>query len=156
MFPKGFLGTRADLLCDIVFLSTMATPFVLAYAIRLARAGKHRQHRALQTGLLSVLLVAVVLFELDVRLSGGSGSLMRGSSYAGTGQLKALVLAHVGGNVVTFFAWLYLVVASWRRFETALPGGFSARHRRLGRWVFAGTLYGAVTAVAMYTVGFVL
>lgn len=104
----------------------------------------------MQTTLLCVLLVAVVFFEVDVRLSGGSGSLMKGSSYAGTGWLRGVTLA----NVVTFFAWLVLVVKAWRRFERELPGPYAPTHRRLGCFVFGGTVFGAVSAVVMDVLGF--
>ena len=156
MLPRGFLGTRADLLMDVVFIATLATPFILAWGIRFASRGELSRHRAVQTTLLCVLLVAVVMFEVDVRLSGGSGSLMKGSSYAGTGWLRGITVAHVLANIVTFFTWLVLVVRSWRRFQTTLPGAFSATHRRVGRWVFAGTVFGAVSAVVMYVLGVVL
>lgn len=157
MLPPGFFGTRADVLMDVVFVSTLATPFVVAWGIRFARQRDFRRHRAVQTTLLAVLLVAVALFEVDLRLSGGSGSLMKGSSYAGTGLLRGVLLAHVLANVVTFFTWLVLVVKSWRRFETPeLPGTWGATHRRLGRFVFAGLVFGAVSAVVMYVMGFVL
>ncbi len=157
MLPQGFFGTRADVLMDVVFVSTLATPFIVVWGIGFARRGDFRRHRAVQTTLLAVLLVAVVLFEVDVRLSGGSGSLMKGSSYAGTGWLRGVTLAHVLANVVTFFTWLVLVVKSWRRFETpALPGTWGPRHRLLGRLVFAGLVFGAVSAVVMYVLGFVL
>lgn len=155
MLPRGFLGTRADLLMDVVFVSTLATPFILLWAIRLAKQQQLEQHRLVQTLLLVVLLIAVTLFEVDVRLSGGSGSLMKGSSYAGTGLLRGITLAHVLANVVTFFTWLVLVVKSRRRFKTELPGGFTPSHRRLGRFVFGGTVFGALSAVVMYGLGFI-
>lgn len=155
MLPRGFLGTRADLLMDVVFVSTLATPFILVWAIRLAQQRQLEKHRLVQTLLLAVLLVAVALFEVDVRLSGGSGSLMKGSSYAGTGLLRGITLAHVLANVVTFIAWLVLVVKSRRRFNTELPGAFTPSHRRLGRFVLGGTVFGALSAVVMYGLGFV-
>lgn len=156
MLPRGFLGTRADLLMDVVFISTLATPFILAAGVRFAAAKNFRRHRAVQTTLLCVLLVAVAFFEVDVRLSGGSGSLMKGSSYAGTGWLRGVTLAHVLANVVTFIAWLVLVVKAWRRFEGGLPGPYAPTHKRLARFVFGGTVFGALSAVVMYVLGFVL
>lgn len=157
MLPKGFLGTRADVLMDVVFIATLLTPFIVAWGVRFASKGDYRRHRAVQATLLAVLLVAVLLFEVDVRLSGGSGSLMKGSSYAGTGWLRGVTLAHVLANVVTFFGWLWLVVKSWKRLGTPeLPGAFSATHKRGGSFVFAGLVFGAVSAVVMYVLGFVL
>lgn len=157
MLPRGFLGTRADLLMDVVFVSTLLTPFVVAWGIRFASRGDFRRHRAVQVTLLVVLLVAVALFEVDVRLSGGSGSLMKGSSYAGTGLLRGITLAHVLANVATFVTWLVLTVKSWRRFGGPdFPGRWKRVHRRLARFVFGGLVFGAVSAVAMYVLGFVL
>lgn len=156
MFPAGFLGTRADLLMDVIFVATLATPFILVWAIGLAKKGQHRKHRVVQVALLSVLLVAVVLFETEIRLSGGSGSLMKGSSYAGTWWLRGVTLAHVLANVVTFIVWLVLVIRSGRRFGTELPGDFTPAHRKAGRFVFAGTVFGALSAIVMYVLGFVL
>jgi hypothetical protein len=46
MLPHGFLGTRADLLMDVVFISTLATPFILGWGIRYARLRDFRKHRA--------------------------------------------------------------------------------------------------------------
>lgn len=154
MFPPGFLGTRADVLMDVIFLATLSTPLVLLYAVRLAKQRRLKAHRALQTTLLAVLLLAVALFETEIRLSGGSGSLMKGSPYAGTGLLRGVLLAHVLANVVTFLVWAVLVVRSWKRFNRDLPGGFTDAHRRAGRFVFAGTVFGAVSAVVMYALGF--
>lgn len=156
MFPPGFFGSRADVLMDVILLSTLLTPFVLLFAFRLAKQRKLKAHRNLQTALLSVLLVAVALFETEIRLAGGSGSLMKGSSFAGTGLLRGVLLAHVLANIVTFITWCVLVVRSWRRFDGALPGAFSARHRRTGLFVFGGTVFGAVSAAVMYVLGFVL
>lgn len=156
MFPPGFFGTRADLLMDVILVATLATPFILAWAIGLARKGQHQKHRVAQIVLLSVLLVAVALFETEIRLSGGSGSLMKGSSYAGTWWLRGVTLAHVLANIVTFFTWLVLVIRSGKRFRSELPGTFTPAHRRVGKLVFAGTVFGAVSAIVMYVLGFVL
>ncbi|MFZ5438477.1 MAG: DUF420 domain-containing protein [Myxococcota bacterium] len=156
MFPPGFFGTRADLLMDVILVATLSTPFILAWAISLAKKGQHQKHRVVQVTLLVVLLLAVGLFETEIRLSGGSGSLMKGSSYAGTWWLRGILLAHVLANVVTFFTWLVLVFRSGKRFGTELPGAFTPSHRRVGKLVFAGTVFGAVSALIMYVLGFVL
>ena len=154
--PHGFLGTRADALIDVVLLCVLANPLVFILSFRLARARKYEYHRRLQVYLLATLLFAVVLFEVDVRLSGGSGSLMRGSTYAGTAWLRFLLLAHVTGAVSTFLLWLVLAVLSLRRFRQVLPGSFSQTHRWLGLFVLAGNMYTAVSAILMYVCSFIL
>jgi hypothetical protein len=141
---------------DVVVIAVVATPVLLTWSFRQARNGHYDTHRRFQAVFLAILLAAVTLFEVDVRLSGGSGSLMRGSSYAGTPGLRMLTLVHVLGAVATFMAWLILLIPSWRRYRQALPGTFSKRHRQVGKLVYAGTVFTAVTAVAMYVVGFIL
>lgn len=154
--PRGFLGTRADILMDLVLLAVVATPFLFAFSFRLVRSRRHLAHKRVQVTLLIGLLTAVLLFELDVRLSGGSGSLMRASSYAGTLGLRLLTIAHVAGAICTFLVWFGLTMASARKVPGQLPGRFSARHRAVGRWIFAGSIYTAISALAMYVTGFIL
>lgn len=72
--PAGFLGTRGDLLMDAVVVAIVLTPFLFLWAVRLVRRGEFARHRNWQTALLGVLLAAVVLFEVDIRLSGGTAA----------------------------------------------------------------------------------
>jgi hypothetical protein len=58
--------------------------------------------------------------------------------------------------VATYGLWTGLTVASWRRFGTRLPGGFSRRHRRLGTLVFGGLCATAASATAVFMLAFVL
>lgn len=156
MFPNGFLGTRANLLGDLVLLATLATPFLLWHSFKLARRRELLKHRRFQVILLGVLLVAIVLFEVDVRMASSQGGLMRDSAWHGTTTLRLLTLSHVIGAVLTFVGWLVLTIKSLSRFRSSLPGPFSRTHRRAGKAVFAGSVYTAVTAVGMYVMGFIL
>lgn len=156
MFPSGFLGTRANILGDIVLIATLATPFLLMHSFRLARRRELEKHRLFQLVLLGVLLCAIVLFEVDVRMASSTGGLMKDSGWAGTTTLRALTIAHVLGAVLTFIGWLALTIASVKRFRVRLPGAFSRRHRTLGKAVFWGSVYTAVSAGAMYVMGFIL
>lgn len=156
MFPDGFFGTRANILGDIVLVATLATPFLLMHSFRIARRREADRHRRFQLVLLGVLLCAIVLFEVDVRMASAGGGLMKDSSWAGTTTLRVLTLGHVLGAVATFAGWLALTIMSVKRFRATLPGAFSKRHRSLGKAVFWGSVYTAVTAVGMYVMGFIL
>lgn len=155
MMPAGFLGTRGNLLMDMVVVAIILTPFLFLWAIRLARGGRYAQHRNLQTGLLGVLLVAVTLFEVDIRLSGGTQGFLAGSPYLGTALLTWLLRTHVVIAVATFALWLAIVVQAWRARMDLHPQAFSAAHRRRGYWVFAGVNFTAVSGVWLYWLGFV-
>lgn len=153
--PGGFLGNRSDLLMDTVVIAIIVTPLLFLWAIRLARRGHYARHRNLQTGLLGTLLIAVFLFEVDIRASGGTQAFMAGSPYLGSALLLWLLRVHVVVAVLTFLVWLVLVVQAWRARMDVNPRLFSAKHRRFGYGVFGGTVFTAVSGVWLYWLGFV-
>lgn len=153
--PGGFLGTRGDLLMDLVVVAIVLTPFLFLWAVRLARRGQYTGHRNLQTALLGTLLIAIVLFELDIRLSGGTQAFLAGSPHLGSSLLSWLLRVHVLVAVLSFGLWGMLVVKAWRARMDLHPGLFTASHRRRGYWVFAGTVFTAVSGVWLYWLGFV-
>lgn len=153
--PPGFLGTRADVLMDVVLIAMLITPLLLACAIRLARRGAYLQHRTLQTGLLSVLLVAVVLFEIDVRMSGGSDAFLAGSRYLGTPLLRWILKVHIAVAVSSFALWTYVVGKAWRDRVEPAPANFGPAHRRTGYLIFAGVTFTSVSGAVLYWLAFV-
>jgi putative membrane protein len=153
--PQGFLGTRGDILMDAVLVAIVLTPFFFLWAVRLARTGRYKAHRNLQTCLLTVLLAAVVLFEVDIRLSGGTAAFLKGSPYAGTSLLTWLLRTHVVVAVLSFALWASLVVLAWKHRMDLHPHLFSATHRRRGYWVFAGTIFTSLSGCWLYVIGFV-
>ena len=69
---------------------------------------------------------------------------------------RLFLAAHITGAVITYLVWVFLAIASWRRYRGALPGSFSRLHKRIGRWIFAGLCFTAATAIGMYTIAFVI
>lgn len=153
--PPGFLGTRGDLLMDVVVVAIVLTPFLFLWAVRFARRGQYTQHRNLQTTLLGVLLAAVILFEVDIRVSGGTEAFLAGSPHLGSALLKWLLRVHVLVAVASFSLWCFLVGQAWRARMDLHPHLFTAAHRRRGYLVFAGTIFTAVSGVWLYWLGFV-
>lgn len=151
----GFFGTRGDLLMDAVVVAIVLTPILFLWAVRLARRGQFARHRNWQTALLGVLLAAVTLFEVDIRLSGGTRAFMANSPYLGTPLLSWLLRVHVVVAVLSFGLWTYLVVQAWRARMDLHPQLFTVEHRRRGYWVFAGTVFTALSGVWLYWLGFV-
>src|SRR5262245_13829581 len=72
-FPgyDGFLGTRAPLVLDVLFLTMFIVVIVLAWSIYLVKyRRRYRLHKWVQIVLGIVLLAAVAVFELDIRIYG--------------------------------------------------------------------------------------
>jgi putative membrane protein len=157
MFPRGILGTRADLLMDIVILALVAVVPIVLFNWRLARTGRYRLHKTMQISL-AVLLGAVVgLFEYNLRLQGGIFAATAASRYAGTATLDFWIYLHTFFAITTILVWVGLIVVSLRRFpDPPAPGAFSCRHRFWGRLGMVWMLVTGVTSLPVYVYGFAL
>lgn len=157
MFPQGFLGTRGDLLMDIVILALVAVVPIVLYNWRLARTGRYPLHKTMQISLAALLAVVVGLFEVNLRLQGGIFKATEASSFAGTGTLNFWIYFHTFFAITTIFVWIGLIAASLRRFPNPpAPGAFSGTHRFWGRIGMIWMLVTGVTSIPVYIYGFAL
>ncbi len=155
MLPQGFLGTRADVLMDLVVVSFAVVLPALFVSWRKARAGEFGVHKRVQVTLFAVLAVAVLLFEVDLRMSGGIFELTRESVYAGTLLLNGSIWFHVALSISTSVVWIWLVIVSLRRFPSPpAPAAFSTTHRRVGRVGMIGMGLTGITGIELYVLGF--
>ena len=153
--PAGFLGTRGDVLMDIVVLSFLVILPVLVISWRAARAAEYRRHRAIQISLALALAVVVTLFEIDLKLSGGIFALTRASSYAGTSLLNSLIYGHMLVAIGSALVWVTLVLVSLRKFSTPpVPNAFGPTHRVWGRVGMLLMMASGLSAVPLYYLGF--
>ena len=158
MFPPGFLGTRADILMDIVVLSFIVILPLLAWSWLIVRRDKkYSLHKRVQLTTGIVLAVVVALFEYDLKVSGGIFELTSGSSLAGTTLLNAVIYTHTLFAVAAALIWVGLIVMSLIRFDSPpKPGAFSRKHRFWGRAGMVSMMLAAATAPPLYYLGFVL
>jgi putative membrane protein len=157
MLPQGFLGTRGDVLMDLVVLSFVVILPVLAISWRAARRRDYRRHRLIQISLVTVLAIAVGLFEVDLKLSGGIFELTRESSYAGTGLLNGLIFGHTMVAVGSVLVWVPLIILSLRRFPNPpVSNAFGPTHRLWGRTGMLLMMTSGMSAIPLYYVGFAL
>jgi hypothetical protein len=147
--------TRADAFVNFTYAVTLLAPLAALFSFRLAATRRHRQHRALQLGLVTLCWLAVLTLETRIRLEGGSGSFIRQAPEALQPWGRGLLGVHISFAVATYALWTGLAVASYRRFTTQLPGRFSRLHRTLGRVAFGGLCFTAVSATGMYLIAFV-
>ncbi len=146
--------SRADAVVNFAMAFSLIAPFCAWISFRFAARGRLTLHRNLQVALLVLGTAAVLALEVDIRLSGGSLALLSKSASGRTGRARVLLGVHIIGAVATYVAWAVQAVKAYRRFGTALPGGYSPNHRRVGRWVFAGLCFTAVSAGAVYAIAF--
>jgi uncharacterized membrane protein YozB (DUF420 family) len=155
MFPQGFLGTRADLLMDLVITALVAVVPIVLWNWRLARSGRWALHKRMQIGLAALLGLVVAVFEYNLRLQGGIFEATKASAYAGTPTLNFWIWCHTFFAITTLFVWLGLIIASLRRFPSPpQPGAFSATHRFWGRIGMVWMLATGLTSLPVYLYGF--
>ena len=155
MLPAGFLGTRADILMDLVLLSFLVIMPAISWSWWKVRNKDYQVHKTTQLSLAGILLIAVVLFEVDLKLSGGIFELTKHSSYAGTTLLNAWIYGHTVVAILTSIIWVVLIVLSLRRFpKPPQPASFSRAHRFWGRAGMLTMMAAGLSAFPLYYYGF--
>jgi putative membrane protein len=157
MFPPGFLGTRADVLMDLVMLSFIVILPMLIWSWRLARhKQQYRLHRKVQLALALTLLIVVGIFEYDLSQSGGIFELTKGSTYDGTTLLNTVIYVHTLFAVAASVIWLGLITISlWKFGSRPEPGSFSGAHRAWGKGGMITMMMAGLTSPPLYYLGFV-
>ncbi|MGE0607988.1 MAG: DUF420 domain-containing protein [Pirellulales bacterium] len=153
----GFLGTRASIMLDVVFLAMFVVLPVMGWSIWLV---KHRQrfglHKTVQLVLGVVLLLAVTAFEVDMRFI--SGWTERAAGPAG-GEPAAVVYralsVHLVFAISTALLWTFVIVQALRKFpHPPRPCDYSPRHK-LWAWLAAIDMTGtAITGWIFYWLAF--
>ena len=116
----GFLGFRGSLMLDVVFLAMFAVLPALAVSIYLVKQGEFGLHKKLQLALGLVLLVAVVAFEVDMRLNDWTTRAIESPYFSA--DAKWSCPAGVALTVHLFFAvptaglWTFVIVQALRKF----------------------------------------
>ncbi len=158
----GFLGTRASVMLDVVLLAMLAVLPAMALSIGLARYRKEwGWHKRIQLALAGTLLVAVTLFEVDMRFLTDWRLRAEPSPYFSSASLWSspvgIALAvHLFFAVPTTLIWGYVVSGAMRRFPSPpTPGEYSQRHRFWGRIAAAEMTMTAITGWIFYWLAFV-
>lgn len=138
---NGFLGTRASLMLDVVFLAMFAVLPVLAFSVWLVRYRKqYLWHKRIQLTLGAILAVAVTLFEIDMRIYGWQERADLSPYFdlsTGTGGVITMLWIHLAAAVSTAVLWIVVIAGALRRFANPpQPGAHSPSHRLWG-WLAA-------------------
>jgi hypothetical protein len=181
MYPgiDGFLGTRASIMLDLVFLAMFAVLPVLAWSIWQVRVHRRFQlHQRVQWTLAAILLAAVTLFEIDMRFVSGWRERAEASPYFAPvysadpisqqifcgllgcddvpGWVFRALAIHLVFATSTTALWVFVIATASRRFgNPPVPGAHSASHRRFGWLAAADMALTALTGWIFYWLAFV-
>ena len=156
MFQAGFLGTKAPFFMDSVTLIVALLPLLVGFAITTASQSSYRLHAVLQTVIFIISFVVIGYFEYGVRLGGGFEHFALQSSLSPT-LLKTLLGVHIVIATLTLLLWVWVLLRGFVSYKRAkLPGSDSLKHKTLGKRLFLGIIFTALSGVAVYITLFIL
>ena len=162
-FPgiDGFLGTRASIMLDTVFLAMFLVVPALACSIWIVKRKRNfALHKRIQVTLGLVLLGAIMLFEVDMRFVSGWRERAEPSPYFGTdesaGWVWKMLYIHLCFAISTTILWIVVVVRALRNFPKPPKPAPHSRWHKLWAWITAvDTLLTAVTGNWFYYLAFI-
>ena len=172
----GFLGTRASVSLDMVFVAMGVIAPTLLWSVVEARRGNYLRHKRIQLCLAGALAVALAAFELDMRFGGGWRERAVASPYfqppasaspawdfvcrgllqleRTPGLVDRLLAIHLFFATTTTVLWVGTVADALRRFPNPPTPVRGNRHRRLGWAATLDMLATAATGWAFYWCAF--
>jgi putative membrane protein len=151
------LFPNTDILIDIVNFSFIVIVPTLIYSWLKVRNGEYSLHKNIQLTLFAVLFVAVILFEVDLRMRGGIFEMVKDSQFAETFFLMSLIWFHLFVSVTTALIWIGLVIFSlWKFPSPPAPNSFSRIHIFWGKLGIIDMILTGITGVMLYILGFAM
>ncbi len=158
----GFLGYPSTFMLDVVVCALLLVVPTLLYSLYVVKVRKnYLLHRNLQITLGILLLVAVVLFEIDMRLHGGWKNIVLQDPSRLTQKEFALVTqilyVHLVFAISTPILWATTLSLAWRRFSRPpVPGRHSQLHKVLGWLSTIDITCTSVTGLVFYYFAFMV
>ncbi len=151
------MNTPFIIIVGMLTLSMLA-PFISLYAVSLIKKKNISKHIKIQKRLFWICVAAVLILEIQIRLAGGSGSLVANSDYTGTIFFKSILIAHIIGAVSTYIIWGFTIYGANKNLKNklTLTGKYSITHKKLGYITIFGLFYTAITAWIVCTMAFFL
>ena len=154
---NGFLGTRASMILDLLFVAMFVVVVVLGWSIAQVKYRRRYQlHKWVQVALGVVLLSAVILFEIDMRLHGWEARAAGELGGHASPQVWTALYIHLLFAVTSFFLWPVVIVRALRQFpDPPAPGFHSASHVFWGWLAAIDMLMTAATGWTFYYLAFI-
>lgn len=157
----GFLGYQSTFMLDFVVTAlVLIVPALLAslYLVKVKR--NFTAHRNLQLVLAGVLLVAVIAFEIDIRLHGGWEQIVGARTPTLTAEqlssVRTTLYVHLVFAISTPLLWLVTIVLALKRMPSPpVPCAHSQLHKTLGWLSVIDLVLTSVTGLLFYYRAFV-
>jgi putative membrane protein len=151
----GFLGTRASFMLDFVFLAMFGVIPIMGWSIYQVKFNRRYQlHKTVQLILGVVLLVAVTLFEVDMRLYGWTDRAAPGSGKPSAAVWTTLYI-HLFFAITTAALWIFVIVQALRKIpKPPGPCEYSSRHLFWGKLAAVDMFMTALTGWVFYLLAF--
>jgi len=152
---------------DVVFVAMFVVVPLLGLSIYLVKYRRqYAWHKRLQLTMATVLLIAVSLFEVDIRINGweqraagipsGTGSPYFDPEHKWTSPAGVALIVHLSFAVPTLLLWIVVVTRALRNFpRPPQPGLHSRWHTRYGWAAAIGMLFTGITGWLFYYLAFV-
>lgn len=158
----GFLGYRTSFMLDVVVCALVLVVPLLVFSLYQVKVRRrYALHKQLQILLGALLLVAVGLFEVDMRWQGGVRGILAKREVPLTPAQDAffyrVLVVHLFFAVSTVLLWSATLILALRRMpKPPAPCPHSVLHKRLG-WLSAIDITAtSVTGLLVYYYGFVV
>jgi putative membrane protein len=149
------LGSRGSLGMDVVLVGLIALLPVLAWSIMAVRRGKYLLHKRLQLVIVALLALAIVFFEIDIRLLSDWRARARPSGFWPAGVFWSLGI-HLVFAISTLVLWVWVLWEALSRFPNPPhPAGHGPRHRVMARIAALDLAATAITGFIFYWLAFV-
>jgi putative membrane protein len=156
---SGFLGSRGTLMLDVVFLAMFLVVPAMFFSVGIVKYRRdYANHKRLQLVLGAVLFLAVVAFEIDMRINGWE-HLAKDSPYYVKDSWSAVwyaLVIHLSFAIPTFLLWVFVIArALWLYPSPPVPGAHSPSHKFWGWLAVLGMTGTAITGWIFYYLAFV-
>jgi hypothetical protein len=146
---EGLLGTRADIIIDIVMITSALLPFLLIYAIYLAKKEQYDLHKWIQIILFTIVNLLVIALEVDIRY-GGIDKIIEQSKYFNSSTLGIVFIIHLVFAISSTLLWFWLIIISAKRY----PIHFRFPHKKYGMIVYIDIVLTVITGWILYALVF--
>jgi len=158
-FPgwDGFLGTRASLMLDVVFVAMFVVIAVMGWSIYQVRV-RHRfaLHKWTQLWLAGILLVAVTAFEIDMRMYGWEARAAGELDGSADPVVWQALYIHLVFAITSALLWPVVIYRALRQFPVPpAPGQHSRSHIFWARLAAIDMVLTSITGWVFYVMAFV-
>lgn len=157
---KGFLGYQPIFMIDLVLVSQILILPLLALALYCVKKHHYRWHSRIMVLLTIILLIAVILFETEIRLNGGMkgiAAMVGREAHVTTDFFRGLFFFHLLICGLTAPLWLYILYKGIKSFgfQNPAPTAYGATHKKTALIALGGAFLIALSGAGCYYLAFV-